>query len=65
MRPDFWAAELEEVLLRVGHRFSRADLRRRMRDYMRELLGAGGPEERLAACRIRGAQRTSQAAEPA
>ncbi|MET8676381.1 IS701 family transposase [Streptomyces sp. NPDC004647] len=42
MRPDVWAGELEEVLLRVGHRFGRADLRRRMRDYVRALLGPVG-----------------------
>ncbi|MEU6184243.1 transposase, partial [Streptomyces coeruleorubidus] len=34
--------ELEEVLLRVGHRFGRVDLRRRMRDYVRGLLGPVG-----------------------
>ncbi len=37
-----WAEELDEVLLRVGHRFGRADLRRRMRDYVRALLGPVG-----------------------
>ncbi len=42
VRPDVWAAELEEVLLRVGHRFGRVDLRRRMRDYVRGLLGPVG-----------------------
>ncbi|MFI6693903.1 transposase, partial [Streptomyces sp. NPDC050433] len=35
-----WAAELEELLLRVGRRFSRADLRWRMRAYVRGLLGS-------------------------
>ncbi len=30
VRPGAWASELEEVLLRVGHRFGRVDLRRRM-----------------------------------
>lgn len=40
--PDTWAAELEEVLLRIGHWFSRADLRRRMRDYVQGLLGPVG-----------------------
>jgi SRSO17 transposase len=42
VRPDAWAGELDEVLLRVGHRFGRADLRRRMRDYVRALLGPVG-----------------------
>uniref|UniRef100_UPI003873912D transposase n=1 Tax=Streptomyces halobius TaxID=2879846 RepID=UPI003873912D len=42
MQPEVWAGELEEVLLRVGHRFGRADLRRRMRDYVRALLGPVG-----------------------
>ncbi|MFE7128027.1 IS701 family transposase [Streptomyces sp. NPDC057617] len=40
--PDVWAGELDEALLRVGHRFGRADLRRRMRDYVRALLGPVG-----------------------
>lgn len=34
-----WAAGLEEVLVRVGHRFRRVDLRRQMRAYVRGLLG--------------------------
>ncbi|MGW7824799.1 IS701 family transposase [Streptomyces puniciscabiei] len=42
VRPGVWASELEEVLLRVGHRFGRVDLRRRMRDYVRGLLGPVG-----------------------
>ncbi|WP_437044249.1 IS701 family transposase [Streptomyces sp. enrichment culture] len=42
VRPDVWASELEEVLLRIGHRFGRVDLRRRMRDYVRGLLGPVG-----------------------
>ncbi|MBB5937562.1 SRSO17 transposase [Streptomyces zagrosensis] len=33
-----WAAELESVFARVAGRFSRVDLRWRMRDYMRGLL---------------------------
>ncbi|WDO11335.1 IS701 family transposase (plasmid) [Streptomyces murinus] len=33
-----WAAELESVFARVAGRFSRADLRWRMRDYLRGLL---------------------------
>ena len=37
-----WAAELEDLLLQVGQRFSRADLRRRMRAYVRGLLGSVG-----------------------
>jgi hypothetical protein len=40
VRPGVWASELEEVLLRVGHRFGRVDLRRRMRDYVSGLLSA-------------------------
>ncbi|MBP2056098.1 hypothetical protein J2Z21_009115 [Streptomyces griseochromogenes] len=42
VKPGVWALELEEVLLRVGHRFGRVDLRRRMRDYVRGLLGPVG-----------------------
>jgi SRSO17 transposase len=34
-----WANELEELFLRVGGRFSRVEPRRRMRDYVRGLLG--------------------------
>lgn len=34
-----WSAELELVLARVAGRFARADLRWRMRDYVRGLLG--------------------------
>jgi SRSO17 transposase len=37
-----WAAELEELLLRVGQRFGRVDLRWRMRAYVRGLLGSVG-----------------------
>jgi SRSO17 transposase len=37
-----WAVELEDLLLRVGQRFSRADLRWRMRAYVRGLLGSVG-----------------------
>ncbi len=33
-----WAAELESVFARVAGRFARADLRWRMRDYLRALL---------------------------
>ncbi|WP_435178967.1 IS701 family transposase [Actinacidiphila sp. bgisy145] len=39
MQPDVWSAELEELLVRIGHRFGRVDLRRRMRAYVRGLLG--------------------------
>jgi SRSO17 transposase len=35
----YWAAELESVFARVAGRFGRADLRWRMRDYVRGLLG--------------------------
>ncbi|MCG3040614.1 IS701 family transposase [Streptomyces sp. S1A] len=42
MRPDVWSAELEEVLVRVGHRFGRVDLRRQMRAYVNGLLGLVG-----------------------
>ncbi|OKJ33767.1 transposase, partial [Streptomyces sp. CB02366] len=34
-----WAAELESAFARVAGRFARADLRWRMRDYVRGLLG--------------------------
>lgn len=37
-----WAAELESLLLRVGERFGRIEPRRRMRDYVRGLLGPVG-----------------------
>jgi SRSO17 transposase len=39
VRPGVWSAELEELLVRVGHRFGRVDLRRRMRAYVCGLLG--------------------------
>jgi SRSO17 transposase len=39
---DRWSAELESVFARVAGRFSRADLRWRMRDYVRALLGPVG-----------------------
>ncbi|MFJ5780001.1 hypothetical protein [Streptomyces sp. NPDC093094] len=37
-----WVRELDDLFLRIGHRFGRADLRRRMRDYVRGLLGPVG-----------------------
>ncbi|WP_052412090.1 IS701 family transposase [Streptomyces mutabilis] len=37
-----WGRELDDLFLRIGHRFGRADLRRRMRDYVRALLGPVG-----------------------
>ncbi|MFH9044554.1 IS701 family transposase [Streptomyces sp. NPDC017966] len=37
-----WDRELDDLFLRIGHRFGRADLRRRMRDYVRALLGPVG-----------------------
>ncbi|MFG2880717.1 IS701 family transposase [Streptomyces sp. NPDC048337] len=37
-----WAQELDELFLRIGHRFPRADLRARMRAYVRGLLGPVG-----------------------
>lgn len=39
VRPDVWSEELEELLVRIGHRFGRVDLRRRMRAYVHGLLG--------------------------
>jgi hypothetical protein len=39
VEPDVWSAELEELLVRIGHRFGRVDLRRRMRAYVRGLPG--------------------------
>ncbi|MFC7264644.1 IS701 family transposase [Streptomyces lutosisoli] len=33
-----WDLELDELLLTIGHRFRRVELRRRMRDYVRGLL---------------------------
>ncbi|MFF4355217.1 IS701 family transposase [Streptomyces sp. NPDC001530] len=37
-----WDRELDDLFLRIGQRFGRADLRRRMRDYVRALLGPVG-----------------------
>ncbi|GGX45443.1 hypothetical protein GCM10010353_70290 [Streptomyces chryseus] len=37
-----WDRELNDLFLRIGHRFGRADLRHRMRDYVRALLGPVG-----------------------
>lgn len=37
-----WDRELDDLFLRVSHRFGRADLRRRMRDYVRGLLAPVG-----------------------
>lgn len=37
-----WEQELEELFLQIGHRFSRVEPRRRMRDYVRGLLGPVG-----------------------
>jgi SRSO17 transposase len=37
-----WERELDDLFLRIGHRFGRADLRRRMRDYVRGLLAPVG-----------------------
>ena len=37
-----WEAELDDLLLRVGGRFGRVEPRRRMRDYVRGLLGPIG-----------------------
>lgn len=42
VRVDVWSTELEELFLRIGHRFGRVDLRRRMRAYVRGLLGPVG-----------------------
>jgi hypothetical protein len=37
-----WSQELDDLFLRIGHRFGRADLRRRMRDYVWGLLAPVG-----------------------
>jgi SRSO17 transposase len=37
-----WERELDDLFLCIGHRFGRADLRRRMRDYVRGLLAPVG-----------------------
>ncbi|WP_416385432.1 transposase, partial [Streptomyces sp. NRRL B-1677] len=37
-----WERELDALFLCIGHRFGRADLRRRMRDYVRGLLAPVG-----------------------
>ncbi|MFF0166367.1 IS701 family transposase [Streptomyces prasinus] len=42
MQVDVWSTEIEELFLRIGHRFGRVDLRRRMRAYVRGLLGPVG-----------------------
>ncbi|WP_456115196.1 IS701 family transposase [Streptomyces broussonetiae] len=39
---EIWNDELEELFLRTGHRFRRVEPRRRMRDYIRGLLGPVG-----------------------
>ncbi|MEV4591060.1 hypothetical protein [Streptomyces chartreusis] len=39
-----WDSELDDLFLCIGLRFGRADLRRRMRDYVRSLLGPVGRE---------------------
>ncbi|GAA1501217.1 hypothetical protein GCM10009760_63890 [Kitasatospora kazusensis] len=39
---ETWDNELEDLFLRIGHRFSRVEPRRRMRDYVRGLLGPVG-----------------------
>ncbi|WP_432423231.1 IS701 family transposase [Streptomyces pseudovenezuelae] len=36
---EIWNDELDELFLRTGHRFRRVEPRRRMRDYIRGLLG--------------------------
>ncbi|GGJ71828.1 hypothetical protein GCM10010121_098040 [Streptomyces brasiliensis] len=37
-----WERELDDLSLCISHRFGRADLRRRMRDYVRGLLAPAG-----------------------
>ena len=49
VRPDVWSAELEEVLVRVGHRFGRVDLRRQMRAYVNGLLAPMEPADVVSA----------------
>jgi hypothetical protein len=39
---ETWDRELDDLFLRVGHRFSRVEPRRRMRDYICGLLGPVG-----------------------
>jgi len=39
---DVWDRELDELFLRIGARFTRVEPRRRMRDYVRGLLGPVG-----------------------
>ena len=36
---ELWDRELDDLFLTVGHRFRRVEPRRRMRDYVRGLLG--------------------------
>lgn len=40
--PDVWSDELEELLVRIGHRFGRVDMRRRIRAYVHGLLAPVG-----------------------
>ncbi|MFD8489479.1 IS701 family transposase [Streptomyces sp. NPDC059712] len=42
MPTSVWEQELEELFLRTGARFTRVEARRRMRDYVRGLLGPVG-----------------------
>ncbi|MGY3677801.1 hypothetical protein ACVWXU_001424 [Streptomyces sp. TE33382] len=64
-----WDSELESLLLRVGERFGRVEPRRRMRDYVRGLLGPVGRKNgwvrREAPCdrvEVRGRHRRAVAA---
>lgn len=43
---EIWNDELEELFLRTGHRFRCVEPRRRMRDYIRGLLGPVGHKNR-------------------
>jgi SRSO17 transposase len=52
MPTSVWEQELEELFLRTGARFTRVEARRRMRDYVRGLLGPAGHKNgwQLAEC---------------
>jgi hypothetical protein len=67
VRPDVWAAELEKPLVRIGHRYGRVDLRRRMRDYVHGLLAPVARKNswQLAAGRVRRSPHPCGVAAPA
>ena len=53
-----WAAEFERLCERIGPRFARPEVRRRVVGFLQGLLGNAGTQERLAAGRAAPARRT-------